>query len=88
MIAIEVLAELVRPPESVTEAVIVWLPADSPAVEKDPPDPITPLMFEVHVRLVVRLPSSASAAVPLNLIVSPTANELPAAGAVITVAGG
>ena len=58
-----ILSVPIRPPESVTEAVIVWVPMDRPD-EKDPPEPITPSMLDVQTRLPVRLPSSKSLAVP------------------------
>ena len=61
------LSEAVRPPESVTEAVIVCVPADRMAVENVLPQPIEPSMLEVQVRLPLRTPSSASLAVPEKL---------------------
>lgn len=63
---IVMLSDPVRPPESVTEAVIVCVPTERP-VKKAPPEPITPLMLEVQTRLAFRLPSSASLAVPEKL---------------------
>ncbi len=61
-----------RPPESVTEAVMVWLPTDRELVEKEPPEPMAPSMLEVQLRDEVRLPSSVSLAVPLNDTLSPS----------------
>ena len=63
------LSELVRPPESVTEAVIVCVPTER-TVENAPPEPIGPSRLEFQVRLLVRLPSSASLAVPEKFTVS------------------
>jgi len=59
----------VSPPESVTEAVIVWVPSPS-FTENDPPVPIVPSRSEVQVKLVVRFPSSLSIAVPAKSIQS------------------
>ena len=58
------LFEPVKPPESVTEAVIVCVPTDKLDVENVPPEPIEPSMLEVQVRLSLRPPSSISKAQP------------------------
>ena len=58
------------PPESVTEAVIMWVPSLRVA-EKLPPVPIGPTKSEVQLRLPVRVPSSVSVAVPAKLMVAP-----------------
>ena len=63
-------AVAVLPPESVTCAVIVWVPLLK-VREKLPPVPIEPSMLEVQVTLAVRLPSCASAALPEKLMVVP-----------------
>src|SRR3990172_11210926 len=61
-------AEPCKPPLSVTDAVIVWVPTDRVLVENDPPAPMLPFTLEVHARLAVRFPSSASVAVPVNVM--------------------
>ena len=81
-------SEPLAPPESVTEAVIVWVPAESELVENEPPEPMTPSRLEVHDRLEVREPSSTSVAVPENDTEVPISKELPLAGAVIVTTGG
>jgi hypothetical protein len=75
------------PAASMTAAVIVWFPSPREAVN-DPPRPISPSRLEVQIRLPVRSPSSASAAVPENVIASPLAKVAPSAGLVMLVDGG
>ena len=62
--------EAVFPAESVTCAVIKWVPLLRRAVTL-PPVPIVPLMLEVQISLEDRLPSSVSEAVPEKLITVP-----------------
>ena len=81
------LSESVRPPESVTEAVIVCVPTDKLEVETVPPEPITPSMLEVQVRLPLKLPSSGSLAVPVKVTEALERCELLSAGAMIVAAG-
>ena len=51
--------------ESVTEATTVWVPGTSFTL-KLPPVPIFQMVFDIHTRLVVRLPSPVSVAVAVN----------------------
>jgi len=81
-------AEPERPPLSVADAVIVCVPCERVEVENVLPVPMPPSRFERHVRLLEMLPSSLSMAVPVNVIESPTLNEAPLAGAVISDLGG
>ena len=80
-------AEPVTLPESVTEAVIVWVPIERLEVAKEPPVPMAPLIDEVQDRLAVRLPSSRSLAVPVKVIEVPEPTLVPVAGAVMATAG-
>src|ERR1043166_359147 len=59
----------VLPPESVTDATIVWVPGTSD-VPKLPPLPMAPLMLDVHFRFAVMVPSSTSMADAVNGIVA------------------
>ena len=61
------LSDPLRPPESVTEAVIVWEPTDRPLVENVLPELIGPSMLDVQARLLLRIPSSVSVAAPLKV---------------------
>lgn len=83
----ERLSESVKPPESVTEAVIVCMPTDRLEVEIMSPEPIPPSMLDVQVRLPLRLPSSVSLAVPVKITELPDKYELPGAGEVIAIVG-
>jgi hypothetical protein len=65
--AIVIDADPGSPPESVTDAVMVCEPAVSALVENVPPDPIAPSRLDTHEMLPVRLPSSASVAVAVNV---------------------
>src|SRR5688572_15750208 len=65
--AIVIDADPGSPPESVTDAVMVCEPAVRVLVENVAPEPITPSRLDVHDRLFVRLPSSVSVAVPVNV---------------------
>ncbi|MBK7518547.1 MAG: hypothetical protein IPI75_00010 [Gammaproteobacteria bacterium] len=69
MTTIESLA--VAPLESVTEAVIVCVPALRAVVLKAAPEPITPSRLELQLSDAARLPSSVSVAVPPKLTVAP-----------------
>ena len=80
-------SESCKPPASVTEAVMTWVPAESAAVLKDPPEPMAPSRSEVHAMLAVRSPSSASLAEPVNVTLSPVLNPAPSTGAVIVTLG-
>ena len=79
-------SEPLRPPESVTVAVIVCVPILNTA-EKAPPAPIAPSRLEVHDRLALRSPSSASVADAANAMLAPSVNEAPLAGLLIVTAG-
>jgi hypothetical protein len=83
----EIDAEPERLPESVTAAVIVWVPTARAEVEKEAPLPMTPLSEEVQTRLEERLPSWVSEAVPLKVTAVPEAELDPCAGAVIVTVG-
>src|SRR5688572_17168151 len=76
-----------RPPESVTDAVMVCEPTVSALVEKVPPEPIAPSRLDTHERLAVRLPSSVSVAVPVKATGCPTVLLEPLPGAVIVTTG-
>ena len=60
----------VSPPESVTEAVTVWVPGVR-LFEKLPPVPSALSRLEVHASLAVRLPSCVSVAEPVKGIAVP-----------------
>lgn len=76
----------VKPPLSVTDAVIVCVPTLS-VREKLPPVPICPSRLDVHTRLAVRFPSCVSLAEPENEIVAPSAKVEPLAGLLIVTLG-
>ena len=69
----------VKPPASVTEAVIVWVP-EVRVLEKLPPLPREPSILDFQVRLEVRFPFCVSVAVPLKLTVAPEAKVAPFPG--------
>ena len=75
------------PAESVTCAVMVWVPLARLLV-KLPPVPIVPLMLEVQISLEVRSPSSVSDALPEKLMVVPYGKDEPVAGVLMTTLGG
>src|SRR6185436_18117608 len=75
------------PSESVTAAVIVWLPAERVRGPTVAPDPSAPSRLEVQERLALRLPSSMSLAVPVKVTGSPTNTTFPFAGAVMRTLG-
>ena len=77
-----------RLPLSVTDAVMVWVPTDNVVVTKAPPVPRVPSRLEVQTRLAVKIPSSASVAVPAKLTLVPSTTEVPEGGAVIVTVGG
>ena len=72
---------------SVAVAVIVCVPTLKELVEKLPPVPIRPLMLEVQTRLEVRIPSSASVALPVNEIEEPELKLEPLAGVEMVTSG-
>ena len=80
-------SEPARAPESVTWAVITWLPIDKLA-ENEPPEPISPSRSENHRRPVVTSPSSRSLAVPAKAMVSAATKVAPSVGALIDTLGG
>src|SRR5512143_1421174 len=66
---------------------MVWVPPASVATLIEAPLPRNPLRFEAHTICSDRGPSSASLAVPENVIASPTRKLDPLAGAVIETVG-
>ena len=80
-------AEPKTPPLSVTDAVMVWVPTERVAIEKETPVPIAPSRSEDHDRLAAISPSSVSMALPVNVIKLPAVNEAPSTGAVIATTG-
>ena len=83
----ETLALTTFPPESVTDAVIVWTPPLS-VLEKLPPVPIWPSLLEVQIREAVRVPSWESLAVPAKLMLAPELKVEPPVGLVMETVGG
>ena len=79
-------AEPVRPPLSVTAAVMVWVPTDS-VRDRLPPVPSAPSRFDVQASAAVRLPSCVSLAVPVKVTAVPSTTEVPLAGAVMLTTG-
>src|SRR6185503_4895834 len=79
--AIEAVA--VAPSESVTVAVIVWLPSRGMST-RVAPVPRSPLRLDVQWICALRLPSKSSLAVAWKDTVVPAGTETPLAGAVIT----
>ena len=80
-------AVVVAPAESVTRAVMVWVPLLR-VFEKVPPVPIWPSRLEFQVKFAVKLPFSTSEAEPENVTVAPKGNEAPVAGLLIVTVGG
>src|SRR5436190_11821606 len=80
-------AVVVRPPESVDEAVIVCVPTDSVFLLTDAPVPRLPLMLDVHTRPPEIVPSCVSIAVPVNVAVAPCVKVAPLSGPVIVTVG-
>jgi hypothetical protein len=76
-----------NPPESVTEAVIVWVPVDR-LVLNEPPAPIVPSILDVQLSDPVSVPSSKSVALPAKSMLAPSGKLEPSAGAVIVTIGG
>src|SRR5262245_17833585 len=83
----EVLALAGFPPESVSDAVIVWFPLLSVLV-KLAPVPICPSLLEVHTKDDAMLPSSGSVAVPWNAMLAPAEKLEPVEGLTIDTNGG
>ena len=77
----------VRPEESVTDAVTLWVPARSVEVEMPGPVPSGPSRLELHLSAPLRLPSSTSVALPWQTSVPPTMRVVPSGGAVIATTG-
>jgi hypothetical protein len=75
-------------PESVTWAVMVWVPTDRFVVVYVEPVPMEPSMLEVHWICELSEPSSASVAVPWNVTESPSVNSEPDDGDNIDTVGG
>ena len=75
-----------NPPESVTEAVMVWVPTDKVAFT-EPPVPRAPSSDDVHERLAAKSPSSGSEAVPVKETAEPSLTVAPSAGLVIVAEG-
>src|SRR2546426_4430527 len=78
----------VRPVLSVTAAVIVCVPDESPLVVIVPPLPSAPSRLEVQVIAEARLPSSASVAVAGKVTAAAGSGLVPAGGAVMVTTGG
>jgi hypothetical protein len=74
-------------PESVTDAVTVWVPTEREVVEKDAPDPMAPSRELVQVMDAERAPSSASAAEAEKEMLAPCVNEALLAGVAISTVG-
>ena len=87
-IVMEVVVVVVRPPESVTDAVTIWIPTDKLDVLTDAPVPIALSMSELHWICELTTPSCRSFDVPEKTIVSPSSNELPNGGESIVNVGG
>src|SRR5262249_40959201 len=83
----DVLALAGFPPESVSDAVMVWFPLVS-VLLKLAPVPIWPSLLEVHTRRDAMLPSSVSVAVPWNAMLAPAEKLAPVAGLTIETNGG
>jgi len=78
----------VRPVLSVTVAVIVCVPDESPLVVIVPPVPSAPSRLEVQAIAEARLPSSASVAVAVKVTGARGSGLVPAGGAVMVTTGG
>src|SRR5262249_8782317 len=83
----EVLALAVFPPESVTDAVMTWLPLLIVRV-KVAPVPICPSLLDVQTRDAAMLPSSESAAVPWKTMLAPAEKLEPVVGLRMETTGG
>ncbi len=80
-------AEPETPCASVTEAVIVWVPAVSDAALTEPPVPRAPSRDEVQAIDEVRSAPPLSAAVPVKVTLVPEVTVVPPEGAVIVTVG-
>jgi uncharacterized membrane protein len=78
----------VKPPESVTEAIIVCVPIAKPLVEKLAPVPIWPLRLDVQTSFELMLPSCGSVALPENVRAVPLTTLALLAGVLIDTVGG
>ena len=81
VIVTEIESEAELPNESVTSAVMEWLPIERVEIENDPAAPIAPSRSEFQFSEASRLPSSASFAVPVNVTDEPVRKLEPSAGA-------
>src|SRR5262245_42921516 len=79
-------AEVLLPPESVTEAVMVWVPELSVLLVSDTPVPRLPSRLDDQAT-EVRVPSSRSLALAVKVIAWPCSKVLPVAGAVMLNVG-
>jgi len=87
-IFMDIVSVPILPLLSVTEAVIVCVPTLKELLEKLPPEPIGPLMLELHDSFPVRTPSSGSVADPVKPTGSPAVKDEPSGGAVMETTGG
>ena len=76
-----------RPPESVTDAVMVWVPMLNVSVETLAPVPIESSRLEVQSRVAEMSPSSSSKADAWNVTVAPALELEPSGGAEIATVG-
>src|SRR5262245_28472418 len=65
------LAEPVREPEAVEEAVSAWVPRTRSLREKEEPVPIWPMRLLVHTRPALRSPSCTSEELPVKVMGEP-----------------
>ena len=79
-------ALVLRPPESVTLAVMVWVPALR-VTERLAPVPNAPLMLEVQAILLLRLPSCVSDALPESVTRLVVRELEPLTGLLIEIVG-
>src|SRR5262245_50564338 len=75
------------PPESVTDAVMMWFPLVRVLV-KVAPVPICPSLLDVQTRDGAMLPSSVSVAVPWKVMLAPAEKFEPVGGLKIETTGG
>ncbi len=82
-----IFAVSVAPALSVTAAVIVCVPLDSPLVVSEAPLPRAPSMLELHWMPAARFPSSGSVADAVKVTGRSGANVVPSGGAVMLTTG-
>src|SRR5436189_79102 len=80
-------AEPLRPPESVTLAVMVCVPTTRSERENEAPVPIWPWRLEVHTSEALILPSCASEAEPEKFTVVPWLKDWPLEGEEMVTVG-